>query len=120
MSVVYLFQTRLEQAEEQIEALEMNLLGPDILLFRHLAGRALKRQSSAQGSNSSLRSQASSASSKRASLDLTASEDTAKDQVSPGEERLKDQPKESSSPHASGSRSECNRSCVPKHVLLPL
>ena len=110
-----MLQAKLEETEEQIEALEMNLLVPDILLFRHLAGRALKRQTSAQGSNSSLRSEARSASSKRTdSLDLAALEDTAKDQGSPKEEGLKDQPKESSSPHSSGSRLEWHMVTSPK------
>lgn len=99
-----MLQAKQEDEQEQIEALEMSLLVPDILLFRHLAGRALKRQTSAQGSSSSLRSETSNASSKRASLDLSAAEEAAKDPGSSLEGSSKDQLKESDSPNASGTR----------------
>ncbi|KAA6426735.1 MAG: vacuolar sorting-associated 13F-like [Trebouxia sp. A1-2] len=54
-------QAKQEQEQAQIEALEMKLLVPDILLFRHLASRALKRRPNQQGSHTPLLSESSSA-----------------------------------------------------------
>ena len=47
------FQQVVRQAEqEKLEALEMKLLVPDILLFRHLAARTLRKQRKVQGLHS--------------------------------------------------------------------
>ena len=59
MIIHFCQQARSEQEQEQIEALEMKLLVPDILLFRHLASRALKRRPSQQGSHTPLSSDSS-------------------------------------------------------------
>ena len=90
----------MEAEQQQIEALEMHLLVPNILFFRHLAGRALKKQISTKGSNASSRSEGTTASNNRPSLDLAALED----QGSATEEVLKEVAKDSESPHASSTR----------------
>lgn len=100
-------QVQLEADQEQIEALEMHLLVPNILFFRHLAGRALKKQLSAQGSNASSRSDGPAASNKRPSQDLAIPEDAAKDPISPKDGVLKETSKESEFLHASGARYAC-------------
>ena len=82
----------------------MHLLVPNILFFRHLAGRALKKQLSAQGSNASSRSEGTTATNKRPSLDLATLEDAAKDPNSPKEGVLKETTKESELLHASSAR----------------
>lgn len=88
----------------------MHLLVPNILFFRHLAGRALKKQLSAQGSNASSRSDGTTASNKRPSLDL-ALEDAAKRPNSPNEAVLKEMTMEADFSHASSSRSACIVQC---------
>lgn len=50
-----------ELDQVQIEALEMQLLVPDILLFRHLAAKALKQQRRLQGLHSPLQTEGSAA-----------------------------------------------------------
>lgn len=100
-------QVQLEADQEQIEALEMHLLVPNILFFRHLAGRALKKQLSAQGSNASSRSEGPTASNKCPSLDLATLEDAAKDPYSPKEGVLKEITQESELSHASTARYAC-------------
>ena len=82
----------------------MHLLVPNILFFRHLAGRALKKQLSAQGSNASSRSEGTTAGSKRPSLDLATLEDAAQDPNLPKEGVLKEMAKESEFLHASSAR----------------
>lgn len=82
----------------------MQLLVPNILFFRHLAGRALKKQISAQGSNASSRSEGTTASNQRPSLDLAAVEDTARDQGLLGESMVKEVSKDSESSHHSNAR----------------
>lgn len=97
----------------------MRLLVPNILFFRHLAGRALKKQLSAQGSSASSRSEGNSASTKRPSLDLAAPQDAATDQNSPKEGALKEMTKESELSHASSTRYVCclQHSC--QHAGVP-
>ncbi|DBA81627.1 TPA: hypothetical protein ACH3X1_007382 [Trebouxia sp. C0004] len=99
-----------EQEQAQIEALEMQLLVTDILLFRHLASRALKRRPSQQGSHTTLLSESSSAAaSKDVSVQVLL--EAAKDVGSPKEEGSpkEDSPKEgqcdkADSPTGSSSR----------------
>ena len=88
----------------------MHLLVPNILFFRHLAGRALKKQLSAQGSNASSRSDGTTASNKRPSLDL-ALEDAAKGPNLPNEAVLKEITTEADFSHASNARSACIVQC---------
>ena len=91
-------QARREQEQAQLEVLEMQLLMPDILLFRHLSARALKRSPSLQGIQGSFHSDGSGSA-------LTG--EVGKDVDSPKEGALKDsQPKEADSPPGSSSRCE--------------
>ena len=85
----------------------MHLLVPNILFFRHLAGRALKKQTSAQGSNASSRSDRTAASNKRPSLDLATLEDAAKSPELPKEGVLKETSTEAEFLHASSARYAC-------------
>lgn len=98
-------QAKQEQEQAQIEALEMKLLVPDILLFRHLASRALKRRPSQQGSHTPLLSENSSAAaSKDSSVQVLL--EAAKELGSPKEAGFpkEGQSKEADSPPESSSR----------------
>jgi hypothetical protein len=83
----------------------MQLLVPDILLFRHLASRALKRRPSQQASHTSLLSESSTtAASKDSSLQVLL--EAAKDLGLPKEAgaSIEGQSKEADSPPGSSSR----------------
>ena len=97
----------MEAEQVQIQALEMQLLVPNILFFRHLAGRALKKQISVQGSNASSRSEGTTASNQRSSLDLAAVEGAARDPGVLEDSMQKEAPNDSESSHGSGARCAC-------------
>lgn len=84
----------------------MQLLVPNILFFRHLAGRALKKQINAQGSSASSRSEGTTASNQRPSFDLSAVEGAARDQGVLDESMLKAS-KDPESSHGPGARWAC-------------
>ncbi|KAL0051145.1 hypothetical protein WJX82_002690 [Trebouxia sp. C0006] len=98
-------QAKQEQEQAQIEALEMKLLVPDILLFRLLASRALKRRPSQQGSHIPLLSESSSAAaSKDSSVQVLL--EAVKDLGSPKEAGS---PKEGQSKEADSPPESCSR-----------